>query len=82
MSIPTDEDLASLVHVPLTSDLDWDPSVLDVDIPVDDWTNDIHHPSMDKPYLESRFLPDGSYLDDFDDFTFCCQMSCGESLSK
>ena len=36
-SIPTDINMETYNHVIMTSDVDWDPAVLDTEIDVDDW---------------------------------------------
>ena len=36
-SVPTDRDMEAYNHVIMTSDVDWDPAVLDTEIDIDDW---------------------------------------------
>ncbi|EEC43775.1 predicted protein [Phaeodactylum tricornutum CCAP 1055/1] len=62
MRAPTSHELHSLPHVVLTSDVDWDPSVLDNEIDMKaEWHTDIHDlPGM--PYIEPRFDNLGQYM--------------------
>jgi hypothetical protein len=62
MRRPTDAELASLPHVVLTSDVDWDPSVLDNEIDLaTSWYDGIHDLPQ-PPYVEPRFDHTGQYL--------------------
>ena len=60
MSVPNDEDMKSLPHVIITSDMDWDPSILDNEYHVDE----IHSEDQDvfedpSPYVDNTFTEDG-----------------------
>ena len=61
MESPSDDEMDQLPHVIMTSDLDWDPSVLDEEVDI----NDILDPANQGPdyfsYVERRINPDGSY---------------------
>ncbi|EEC42961.1 predicted protein [Phaeodactylum tricornutum CCAP 1055/1] len=62
MRRPTDKELATLPHVVLTSDVDWDPSVLDHEIDLaTSWYDDIYDLPQ-SPYVEPRFDHTGKYL--------------------
>ncbi|ACI65686.1 predicted protein [Phaeodactylum tricornutum CCAP 1055/1] len=62
MRCPTDAEFTSLPHVILTSDVDWDPSVLDNEIDLaTDWYDTVQDlPQL--PYVEPRFDHMGKYL--------------------
>ncbi|EEC44015.1 predicted protein [Phaeodactylum tricornutum CCAP 1055/1] len=62
MRQPTDSEFESLPHVVLTSDIDWDPSILDNEV---DMVNDWYDAMQDLPgnaYVEPRFDNTGQYL--------------------
>jgi hypothetical protein len=62
MSKTTDDDLENLEHVVLTSDVDWDPSVLDSEIDVNNWDSNTTTVGNDlRPFSDRRFHGDGSY---------------------
>ena len=61
MSSLSDQDLLDYLHVPLTSDMDWDPAVLDNEIKLDDWKDTIHQEEVLDKFGDTRFKLDGSY---------------------
>jgi hypothetical protein len=62
MRRPTNDELTSLPHVVLTSDVDWDPSVLDneIDLAIS-WSDNILNLPQ-PPYVGPRFDSTGNYL--------------------
>ena len=60
MKPPTDIDMQELNHVILTSDMEWDPSILDNEIDTDDIGDPIHDEEV-PPYGNTRFTADGTY---------------------
>ena len=60
MHPPSDQELASLPYVVLTSDVDWDPSTLDHELDLDTWSS--QSPHTKDPYAEHRFEKYGDYL--------------------
>jgi hypothetical protein len=61
MTPPSDQDLIDYVHVPLTSDMDWDPAVLDNEIAIDEWKDAIHQDEALDDFGDTRVKVDGSY---------------------
>ena len=60
MHPPSDQELASLPYVVLTSDVDWDPSTLDHELDLDTWSSQFPHTK--DPCAEHRFDNYGDYL--------------------
>ena len=61
---PTDQEYKTLPHVILTSDVDWDPRVLDHQHNLEDdniWYTDLDNPDKDE-FLDSRFGEVGDYI--------------------
>ena len=48
--LPSDEDMETYEHVDMTSPADWDPSVLDNEIDIDDPDDPIHQETMQSAY--------------------------------
>jgi hypothetical protein len=62
MRCPTDDELSSLPHVVLTSNIDWDPSVLENEINLaTNWSDSVQDLPQ-TPYVEPRFDHMGQYL--------------------
>ncbi|EEC42548.1 predicted protein [Phaeodactylum tricornutum CCAP 1055/1] len=58
---PSDAEFDTLPHVVLTSDVDWDPSIIDNEIDlVTDWHDAVQDLPSD-PYVEPRFNSTGEY---------------------
>jgi hypothetical protein len=61
MRPPSDAEFDTLPHVVLTSDVDWDPSIIDNEIDlVTDWHDAVQDLPSD-PYVEPRFNSTGEY---------------------
>ena len=64
MRKPTDKEFAELPHVVLTSDIDWDPTVLDYEHDLENdnvWYDTLQDPNPDA-YEEPRFGETGDYI--------------------
>ena len=60
MEGPTDDDMDNLPHVIMISDLNWDPSILDQEVDLDDLLAQANQEPQTPPYIERRINPDGS----------------------
>ena len=61
MTKPTDHDLETYPHVILTSDMDWDPSILDNEIDLDVIEQYLEELPPDNVYGDIRFDCMGNY---------------------
>ena len=57
MSSPTDEELLTLPHIPLTSDEDWDPSIFNEDL----YCDDVIDQDDEDIFSDARFDEQGRY---------------------
>ena len=61
MTPPTDDDLDIYPHVILTSDNDWDPTLLDNEIDIENITRELDDLPPENVYGDIRFDPRGNY---------------------
>ena len=61
MSPPSDDDLDCYPHVILTSDMDWDPSILDNEINLNHIEQEMDNLPLENVYGDIHFDPQGNY---------------------